>query len=152
MEGFRHIGDKETDEESDDLLPFLEEVQRAFLADDIDALTHHCRMPFVVYTLAGVGILHDAQEFVRVAQLYRAALSPLGIAESKCSIRHRSLITNGRMTATARWTDFDEHGAAVSRSLVRYFLVRTRDHRWQIEMLEYGEMAVSVEDAKSIIH
>ncbi|NNE87843.1 MAG: hypothetical protein HKN27_07180 [Silicimonas sp.] len=137
---------------NDPLKNFLKEVRDAFFVEDYDALSRHCALPLVVYSAAGVVAIKDHDEIKLFADRYHQILSAFPITRSECRIVQRDPAVNQRMRVTARWDEFGEDNTPLTSSLVRYFLYEKEPNVWLIEMLEYLEMAVSMEDAERIIH
>ena len=136
----------------DPLKRFLQEVRDAFFEEDYDALSRHCAVPLVVYSAAGVVSIKDREEIRLLADRYRQILSAFPITHGECRIVQRDPTVNQRMRVTARWDEFCADNTPQTSSLVRYFLYEKAPGVWLIEMLEYLEMAVTVEDAERIIH
>lgn len=109
-------------------------------------------MPLVVYSAAGVVTLKDNEALTRIANRYREVLNSFPITHGECRIVQHDHTINHRLRVTARWDEFGADNTPLTSSLVRYFLVEKGPNEWLIEMLEYIEMAVSLEDAERIIH
>ena len=136
----------------DALKKFLKTVRNALFNEDFETLTHHCVVPLVVYSAAGVVTIKDREELTRLAIRFRKALSAFPITHGMCQIVQRGPVVNNRFHVTARWDEFGEDEALLTSSLVRYFLIVSSPDVWMIEMLEYLEMPVSLEDAEHILH
>jgi hypothetical protein len=136
----------------DPLKCFLQEVRDAFFKEDYHALSRHCAVPLVVYSTAGVVAIKDHEEIRLLANRYRQLLSAFPITHGVCRIVQRDPTVNQRLRVTARWDEFSADNTPQTSSLVRYFLYEKSPGVWLIEMLEYLEMAVTVEDAERIIH
>lgn len=109
-------------------------------------------MPLVVYSAAGVVTLKDRDALATLADRYRQVFVNLPITHGECRIVQHDATVNQRLRVTARWDEFGADNAPLTSSLVRYFLIEKGPNVWLIEMLEYLEMAVSIEDAERIIH
>jgi hypothetical protein len=136
----------------DPLKDFLKSVRNAFFERDFDALSRFCAKPLVVYSAAGVVTLKDRNALVALADRYRQLLASHPITHGDCRIVQHDQTVNKRLRVTARWDEFGADNAPLTSSLVRYFLVETGPNAWLIEMMEYLEMAVSLEDAERILH
>ena len=136
----------------DPLKQYLNRVRDALFSEDFDTLSHHCVVPLVVYSAAGVVTIKDRDELKRLATRYRQALSAFPITHGECQIVQRDPVVNNRFRVTARWDDFSEDNTLQTSSLVMYFLFVASPDIWLIEMLEYLEMSVSLEDAERILH
>ncbi len=134
------------------LKEFLRSVRNAFFNGDFETLSCFCAMPLVVYSSAGVVTLKDREALAGLADRYRQILSSFPISHGACRIVQHDPVVNRRLRVTARWDEFAKDNTPLTSSLVRYFLIETGQSEWQIEMLEYLEMAVSIEDAQRIIH
>ncbi|MGR3514856.1 MAG: hypothetical protein ACU0GG_19010 [Paracoccaceae bacterium] len=130
---------------------FLEKLQTAFLAEDWDDLSAYFRLPLVIYTEAGVAVFRDSEKLVRTIREYRAALACTEIAATTLDVEHRDTLSNERLRATVRITDFGPDGQQVRHSLIRYFLVEDGES-YKIEMLEYIKASLPLNDFKHIIH
>ena len=131
---------------------FLTEVRDALFKADYDALAQYCAVPLVVYSAAGVVAIKDREEIKLLADKYHQLLSAFPITHGECRIVQRDPTVNQRLRVTARWDEVGADNTPLTSSLVRYFLYEKAPNTWLIEMLEYLEMAVSVEDAERIIH
>ena len=136
----------------DPLKEFLQKVRSAFFAGDFETLSRYCAMPLVVYSAAGVVTITDSDALTRLADRYRQVFINLPITHGECRIVQHDATVNHRLRVTARWDEFGEGNKPLTSSLVRYFLVEKGPNIWLIEMLEYLEMAISVEDAERILH
>lgn len=136
----------------DPLKQFLQKVRSAFFKEDFEALSRFCAMPLVVYSAAGVVTLKDRAALIRIAGRYRDIIADFPITHGECRIVQHDATVNHRLRVTARWDEFGSDNKPLTSSLVRYFLIEKGPNQWLIEMLEYLEMAVSIEDAKRIIH
>ena len=134
------------------MLQFLKGVRNALFTEDFDTLSQFCVVPLVVYSAAGVVTIKDRDELKCMADRYRQLLSAYPITHGDCRIVQRDQPVNQRCRVTARWDEFSEDNTLQTSSLVRYFLIETAPDVWLIEMLEYLEMAVSLEDVQRIIH
>lgn len=134
------------------LKEFLRKVRNAFFEGDFETLSGLCAVPLVVYSAAGVTTLKDRQALVELADRYRKLLASYPITHGACRIVQHDPTINRRLRVTARWDEFGEDNTPLTSSLVRYFLIETGPNEWLIEMLEYLEMAVSLEDAQQILH
>lgn len=130
---------------------FLENVRSAFYAGDADALLGYFRLPLVIYSAAGVVLLRDRDEFVRMVEDYRSALIAMSVATGRQTILAMDPPSNNRLRVTVRTVDEDKNGVAVTGSTVRYFLLQT-DDGLIIEMMEYIEVALPIPDIEKIIH
>ncbi|MEO9823786.1 MAG: hypothetical protein ABJF50_05115 [Paracoccaceae bacterium] len=136
----------------DTLMQFLKGVRNALFTEDFDTLSQFCVVPLVVYSAAGVVTIKDREELKSMADQYRQLLSAYPITHGDCRVVQRDQSVNHRFRVTARWNEYSEDNTLQTSSLVRYFLIETAPDTWLIEMLEYLEMAVSIEDAERIIH
>ena len=134
------------------LLQFLKGVRNALFNEDFDTLSQFCVLPLVVYSAAGVATIKDHEELKSVADRYRQVLSAYPITHGDCRIVQRDPPVNQRCRVTARWNEYSADNTLQTSSLVRYFLIEIKPGDWLIEMLEYLEMAVSIEDAERILH
>lgn len=134
-----------------ELETFLEELQVAFYAQDIDGLLQGVSLPLIVYSVAGVAVLRDRDEFTRMVTDYRAALDTMKVVRGVKSIESVEPIVNNRQRVIARNIDYNQHGQPVTSSLIRYFLLQTPGG-YSIEMLEYIEAPVPVEVVEQLVH
>lgn len=134
------------------LREFLKSVRDAFFEGDYETLVRFCAMPLVVYSSAGVVTLKNPEALAGLADKYRRMLSSFPISHGACRIVQHDPPVNQRLRVTVRWDEFDEDNTPLTGSLVRYFLIETESNAWKIEMLEYLEMPVSIDDAKRILH
>ncbi len=135
----------------DDLDAFLLNIQSAFYAGDLQALHGYFRFPLVVYTAAGIALLHDPVEFKHMAQDYRNAITALSAVRGRQTILARDAVENNRLKVTVRNVDLDASGTPVTGSTVRYYLEEAPDG-FIVEMLEYLETSLSLSDVDKIIH
>lgn len=134
------------------LTEFLRSVRFAFFEEDFETLSRFCAMPLVVYSSAGVVTIKDKDALSDLAHRYRQVFSTYPISHGACRIVQHDPVVNRRLRVTARWDEFAADNTPLTSSLVRYFLIETGTNDWQIEMLEYLEMAVSIEDVQRILH
>lgn len=130
---------------------FLEELQTAFLAEDWNNVARYFRLPLVIYTEAGVAVFRERAQLIRTIQEYRAALACTEVAATTLDVEHRDTLSNHRLRATVRITDFGPDGQQVRHSLIRYFLVEDGES-YKVDMLEYIKASLPLEDFKHIIH
>ena len=135
----------------DELRDFLDQVQRAFFAGDVDALRQHFALPLVVYSAAGVVVRRTEKEFARLVEDYRDALLATSVVVGHQMIVARDPLVNNRCRATVRTTEVDADGQAVASALIRYFLVADSGS-YLIEMMEYLEAPLPISEIERIIH
>lgn len=134
-----------------DLNAFLTALQAAFLDGDWENVLSKFKIPFVIYSEAGVSLIRDAAHLSDVLQQYREALGQTGVASTALDVEHRDSPSDQRLRATVRITDFGEDGDEIRHSLIRYFLVVEGDS-YKIEMLEYLKSSLSLSDIQRIVH
>jgi len=134
-----------------ELTAFLKRTQSAFYAGDAETLLGYFRLPLVIYSAAGVVLLRDREEFVRMVQDYRNALASMSVSAGRQTILSMDPLVNNRTRVTVRTVDQDETGAAVTGSTVRYFLLQT-ETGLIVEMMEYLESPMSISDIEKIVH
>jgi len=134
-----------------ELTAFLKSAQSAFYAGDTEALLGYFRLPLVIYSAAGVVLLRDQEEFIRMVEDYRNALASMSVSAGRQTILSMDPLVNNRTRVTVRTTDHDEAGLAVTGSTVRYFLLQT-ETGLIIEMMEYLEAPMAISDIEKIVH
>ncbi len=135
----------------DNLTAFLEALQGAYREVQIKEISKFFSLPLVIYSAAGVAVIRDEVQLLSMTEQYRAAISALEVTSTLFQVEHRDLPVNRRLRATVRFTDFAEDGQPVTGSLIRYFLVE-KDGSYKIEMLEYLEMPLPIEEVVRIVH
>ena len=134
-----------------ELTAFLKGAQKAFYAGDAETLLGYFRLPLVIYSAAGVVLLRDRDEFVRMVKDYRNALASMSVSKGRQTVLAMDSLVNNRTRVTVRTVDEDETGVAVTGSTVRYFLLQT-ETGLIIEMMEYLEAPMSISDIEKIVH
>ena len=134
-----------------ELTAFLKSAQSAFYSGDAEALLDHFRLPLVIYSAAGVVLLRNRAEFIRLVEDYRTALASRSVTAGRQTILSMDPPLNNRMRVTVRTIDEDENGVAQTGRTVRYFLLQT-ETGLIIEMMEYLEVPMSISDIEKIIH
>lgn len=134
-----------------ELTAFLKAAQSAFYAGDAEALLGYFRLPLVIYSAAGVMLLRDREEFVRMVKDYRNALASMSVSTGRQTILSMDPLVNNRTRVTVRTVDHDEAGVAVTGSTVRYFLLQS-ETGFIVEMMEYLEAPMSISDIEKIVH
>lgn len=137
--------------EDDKLMDFLSQLQHMFTSGEHDELQAFFTFPLVIYTVAGVSVIRTSAEFETRTKRYREALASLDVTSATMDLEHRDPPFNRRTKVTVRVTDFTSEGIAVTGSLIRYFLVAD-DGTYKVEMMEYLEAPLAVEDVEKIVH
>ncbi len=135
----------------DRLKSFLVAFQNAFDEGRFSDIADFFTLPLVIYTVAGVTVVRNAEQLVSLTEQYHEAIGALEIASTTFQVQHRDLPYNRRLRATVRFTDLGEDGRVVTGSLIRYFLVEEGD-RYKIEMLEYLEVPLPLSEVERIVH
>ncbi|MDA8586453.1 hypothetical protein N9L47_09325 [Rhodobacteraceae bacterium] len=130
---------------------FLESVESAFRAGDVDLLLRYFQLPLVIYTAAGIATLNTEEEFAAMTQNYLAALTAMAVASGHQSILSFDPPVNNRLRVKVRTIDKDVDGNPITSSTIRYFLLQT-DTGLVIEMMEYLEAPLSISDIEKIVH
>ncbi len=134
-----------------ELTDFLKSAQSAFHAGDVDTLLGCFRLPLVIYSAAGVVLLRNREEFVRMVEDYRKALASMNVSRGRQSVLAIDPPVNKRLRVTVRTVDEDENGVAITGSTIRYFLLQT-ETGLIVEMLEYLEAPLPISDIEKIVH
>ena len=137
--------------ERDELLEFLVEIQDAFYQRDLEFLLKRFSLPLVIYSAAGVTLVRDKAELERLTDDYRAALNAMSATHGTLTIRDQEQIMNNRLRVTIRAEDLDANDKPVTGALVRYFLFKD-DTSYVVEMLEYLEAPIPIEQIEDIVH
>ena len=135
----------------DRLRTFLETLQDSFLSGKLEAMLASFSLPTVIYSVVGVTVLRDKVDFLHTAQKYHAALIAKAVVASSVEIIERDHASKNRSRVTVRIVDMDSRGNKVTTSLIRYFLVHTKNS-YRIEMMEYLEAPLSSNEIERIIH
>ena len=118
----------------DELKAFLSNIQAAFFAGDLETVRQSFQFPLVVYTAAGVTVLRDESEFLRLAQDYLEAQKGRSMVQGSQTILTRDPLVHKRQRVTVRSIIMDAKGTPVASSTVRYFVVKT-DQSYAVEMM-----------------
>ena len=135
----------------DELKAFLSNIQAAFFAGDLETVRQSFQFPLVVYTAAGVTVLRDESEFLRLAQDYLEAQKGRSMVQGSQTILTRDPLVHKRQRVTVRSIIMDAKGTPVASSTVRYFVVKT-DQSYAVEMMEFLESPLPFSDIEKIIH
>ncbi|MCG6884396.1 MAG: hypothetical protein LJE62_11650 [Silicimonas sp.] len=130
---------------------FFADLQSAMVDGDMELLASHFVFPMVIYTVAGVSVLREDSDLLKVVREYRQSLKALGVAQSKLCVQQSDILVNHRRRATVRITEMNAEGGAITGSLIRYFLVES-DGRYRIEMMEILEAALPTPEVERILH
>ena len=132
------------------LLASLDRLQAAFLANRIEEMMASFSLPLPVYSAAGVSLVRDSDEFLRLVWAFRKAQDRT--ASSRSTLQSIEPVENGRFRAVIQWHHYSAKGAPVAESLIRYFFHLPRPDAFEIEMMEYLVMPIALSDAEAIIH
>ncbi|MEM6387015.1 MAG: hypothetical protein AAF718_12355 [Pseudomonadota bacterium] len=135
----------------DKLNLFLNTLRENFLRENWDAACAAFNLPLVIYSDAGVVVLRREEQLLSMLCQYRKALGKTEVAARTLEVEHRDVPTNQRLRATVRFTDFGENGQKIRHSLIRYFLLEGQGS-YKIEMVEFIETSLPMEDVQRIIH
>ena len=130
---------------------FFVELQAAFLEGDFQTLSSFYALPLVVYSLAGVRLVRDEFELVRLAREFLTALGSLGVTNSSLEVRAFDPPANRRTRVKLCGAGLDSAGNRVTGSLIRYFLLET-DSGYKVEMVEYLQAPIPVQEVERILH
>ena len=137
--------------EDEKLRTYFESLRAAVIQGDFPAIGQRFTLPLVVYSVAGVTLVRDEDELKRMFDMYRAALAASAVANTETTIESVAQSNNGRRRVCVRFVDTDADGQIVTSSLIRYFLVKTADG-CKIEMLEYLESPIPLDEIERIVH
>lgn len=135
----------------DRLRSFFESLQDSFLSGELEATLANFSLPVVIYSVAGVTVLRNEAEFFHIAGQYRAAIIAKAVVNSHIEIVERDVAVGNRLRATVRAVDMNALGEKITKSLIRYFLVQM-DDSYRIEMMEYLEAPLQLNEIERIIH
>ncbi|MDJ0640265.1 MAG: hypothetical protein QNJ20_15675 [Paracoccaceae bacterium] len=133
------------------LKDYFQSLRGAVLQGDFSAISQRFTLPLVVYSVAGVTLVRDEEELLRMFELYRSALMASQVANTETTIENVDQSNHGRRRVCVRFIDTDADGNGVTSSLIRYFLVNTPDG-CKIEMMEYLESPIPLDEIKRIVH
>ena len=133
------------------LKDYFQSLRAAVIQGDFSAMSQRFTLPLVVYSVAGVTLVRDEEELLRMFELYRAALTASQVAKTETTIDNVDQSNFGRRRVCVRFVDTDADGNVVTSSLIRYFLVKT-PNGCKIEMLEYLESPIPLDEIKRIVH
>ncbi len=137
--------------EHDRLHQFFDSLMAAFLDERPEDFQKHFSFPVVIYSVAGVTMVRDPVELLRITGLYREALKEAAIVATNYEISDLEPPKNNRMRATLTFSDQNPDGTPFAGSVVRYFLFDGPDG-YKIEMMEYLEVRLGVTDVERIVH
>ena len=135
----------------DEIEHFLDEMNDAFYAGDTSRLMSYFCLPLVVYSVAGVVVMREQEEFLMMATSYHQALQAKSVVDRRMTILSLDEPLNNRIRVTVRIVDLNDEGTPVTGSTVRYFLV-ANPGGFAVEMLEYIEAPLPISDIEQIIH
>lgn len=130
---------------------YLEALQRAFLGPDVSQVGPFFSTPLVIYSLVGVRVVRTHAELLSISTAYRDVLREKGIVQTRLLDVKQDAQQNKRCRVTARYQNLAANQDFVVSSVVRYFLLKDQD-TYVIEMLEYIEPPISVEDINRLFH
>lgn len=140
----------------DRAIEFLMAARKAMFGRDFEQLAKILTVPWVVYTPVGVLVVENEEMQRLVIDRFTDALSALDIATGHALVIDKSEPGTDRLRITIQWVELDADDRPVAGSRVRYFLVAANPvvtgHPWKIEMLEFIELPLPIDDVKNIIH
>ncbi len=135
----------------DRLRQFFDGLMAAFLDERLEDFQRHFVFPVVIYSVAGVTLVRDPAELLRITGLYRDALQETAMVATNYEFSEIEPPKNNRMRATLSFSDRGPDGERYSGSIVRYFLLDGSEG-YKIEMMEYLEVPLGVSDVERIVH
>ncbi len=136
---------------NDRLYRFFDGLMEAFLNERQEEFQRHFVFPVVVYSVAGVTLIRDPEELLRITGLYRDALRKTAMVATNFDIEKQDQPKNNRMRVTLSFSDNGPEGERYTGSVIRYFL-HDGPSGYKIEMMEYLEVVLGVSELERIVH
>jgi len=130
---------------------FFDGLMSAFLGERSEEFQSYFVFPVVIYSVAGVTVVREPEDLLRITGLYREALKETAMVATNYEISSHGPPRNNRLRATLSFSDFLPDGATYSGSVVQYYLVDGPEG-YKIEMMEYLEVPLGISDVERIVH